>query len=96
MTQILCSVVGRSGRKDVLVKVCTKHMHLHEQIGQGKALFAKHFGGGVPSLVVRAPGRINLFGEHTGAGDSWEYSRSDPSAKCLAAQPYPASQTKGL
>jgi galactokinase len=32
---------------------------------QASELFRKHFGGSEPGLIVRAPGRVNLIGEHT-------------------------------
>ena len=39
-------------------------MSLPEQIERTKALFASAFGGAC-TLVVAAPGRVNLIGEHT-------------------------------
>ena len=40
---------------------------VHAQIAACKELFTEHFGGQC-SHVVSAPGRVNLIGEHTGAG----------------------------
>ena len=39
-------------------------MELPSHIASTKALFAQHFGGDC-TVVVAAPGRVNLIGEHT-------------------------------
>ena len=48
------------------------------QIAACKRLFTEHFGGQC-SHVVSAPGRVNLIGEHTGAGRP---GRGPPVAPC--------------
>ena len=48
------------------------------QIAACKRLFTEHFGGQC-SHVVSAPGRVNLIGEHTGAGRP---ARGPPVAPC--------------
>ena len=41
-------------------------MATQQQLAECKSLFGRSFGG-EPNLVVSAPGRVNLIGEHTGA-----------------------------
>ena len=39
-------------------------MDMSIRIGDAKETFVRHFGG-APEVVVRAPGRVNIIGEHT-------------------------------
>ena len=51
-----------------------------------QALFATHFGQ-APSMVVRAPGRVNLIGEHTDYNDGFVLPAAIDRATYIAAAP---------
>ena len=51
-----------------------------------QALFATHFGH-APSMVVRAPGRVNLIGEHTDYNDGFVLPAAIDRATFIAAAP---------
>ena len=63
MVEALDGWVGLGG-KSACDHVSHPHMELSSHIASTKALFAQHFGGDC-TVVVAAPGRVNLIGEHT-------------------------------
>jgi galactokinase len=56
---------------------------LHEQV---QTLFQQHFGA-APSTVVRAPGRVNLIGEHTDYNDGFVLPMAIDRAAWIALRP---------
>jgi galactokinase len=48
--------------------------------------FERHFGGS-PPIVVRAPGRVNLIGEHTDYNDGWVFPAAIDRYVAIAARP---------
>ena len=63
VSELLDGWVGLIGGKSALTTSAI-HMELSSHIASTKALFAQHFGGDC-TVVVAAPGRVNLIGEHT-------------------------------
>ncbi len=58
-------------------------MNLSKQVSE---LFVKHFGV-QPSLIVRAPGRVNLIGEHTDYNDGFVLPMAIDRGMCIAVRP---------
>ena len=45
--------------------------HFNQRVAMLKTEFASAYGGRAPELIVRAPGRVNLIGEHTDYNDGY-------------------------
>ncbi|MFZ1040107.1 MAG: galactokinase [Anaerolineales bacterium] len=58
-------------------------MNLSKQVSES---FVKHFGV-QPSLIVRAPGRVNLIGEHTDYNDGFVLPMAIDRGMCIAVRP---------
>lgn len=64
------------------------------QVARARMEFAARFGGASPPYVARAPGRVNLIGEHTDYNDGFVLPIAIDREVVVAARPAAAGQTR--
>src|SRR5712671_44009 len=62
-------------------------MSLREKVTEQ---FKQAYGGAEPAFVARAPGRVNLLGEHVDYNDGWVLPAAIDRAAYVAAAPCPS------
>jgi galactokinase len=67
---------------------------LSPQAARAVAAFAAAFGGARPALVARAPGRVNLIGEHTDYNDGFVLPIAIDREVAIAARPAAGRQSR--